>query len=175
MGHRKTLHPMVALLVVAVFAGVFLTIGWVFYNTGLENVALGEESLEWPHVEGKVISSRVNVSKGTGTKQDSYTPMVTYTFTVNGSAYEGDQVAFGALYDGRTAGQTVSRYQKGKTVKVFYDPEDPNVSVLEPGAEQASNLYHAFGLIFLIFGSLVAALLIPLTFRAIRGKSPGAK
>ena len=50
------------------------------------------------------------------------------------------------------AGEIVNRYPTGKKVKVFYNPQDLKVAVLEPGVSTSSYLFLGFGILFTLMG-----------------------
>jgi hypothetical protein len=56
-------------------------------------------------------------------------PVVSYEYKVNGNNYSGDCVSFGSA---PTASQQ-NQYKQGSSVSIFYKPNKPSVSVLEPG------------------------------------------
>jgi uncharacterized protein DUF3592 len=43
-------------------------------------------------------------------------------------------------------------YPIGKNVKVFYNPQDLKVAVLEPGVSMSSYLFLGFGILFTLMG-----------------------
>lgn len=77
-----------------------------------------------------------------------------------------DQVSFPEVQPSARsdADKVVRRYPEGSTVPVSYTPEDPGVSVLEPGVSFYSWLGPIFGLVF-FFAGLIMAWLIPAGIR----------
>tara|TARA_B100000282_G_scaffold1908_1_gene1314 strand:+ start:130 stop:600 length:471 start_codon:yes stop_codon:yes gene_type:complete len=65
----------------------------------------------------------------------SYSVRVKYSYTVEGSNYEGNTVGFGTMsHNERSdAQEELKSYPKGKTIDVYYDPENPSDSVLNKG------------------------------------------
>ena len=76
---------------------------------------------------------------------------VRYGYQVMGSEYQGDKIAFGPKTGGACgkAMKVLSKYPKGGTVTVFYDPEKPSVAVLERNISKAFLVY---GVILLAMG-----------------------
>jgi len=98
----------------------------------INNLLEGYLSQSWGSVNGKVISSTINSSK---TKNGySYTPEVVYEYSVVQNVYTNRTIAFYfQSTDSNNAGARVSKYLTGSHVKVFYNPNSPSISCLEPG------------------------------------------
>ena len=76
---------------------------------------------------GTVISSTVQVP--------SRVPLVLYTYCVGETTFRGNRVNDEARRRGRRgrdAESTVARYPAGASVVVYYDPDNPSESILEP-------------------------------------------
>lgn len=97
----------------------------------------------WPSAEGIVTESSVftdtrraknpAAKRSTSTEEALHAPQVFYTFTVGGRGHSGSRISF---TDDRTsdyaeAQMLVSRYPSQSAVTVYYDPADPELSVLE--------------------------------------------
>ena len=87
----------------------------------------------------------------------SYAPSVTYQYKVNRIRYNGDRISFGDHAGGSSslAKSLVHRYRAGREVHVYYDPDRPDRSVLEPGQTLGTLLPLAFGGLFLVVGFLL--------------------
>ena len=88
-----------------------------------------------------------------------YSPLVRYKYSVSNRAFTGERICFGL--DGMFAGykfaqRYTQRYPVGSPVAVYYDPEQPSQSVLEPGITKRAFIPMAFGLGFAIFGGWFA-------------------
>ena len=95
----------------------------------------------WPVAPGVVTES----SLYGGRKGNSKKARIFYRYAVNGQTYRGDVVSFGRLFlDDQS--EWVARYPQSAMVDVHYDPQDPGVSVLEPGLGSSPT--------WLIFGGL---------------------
>jgi len=78
----------------------------------------------------------------------TYEPQVTYTYTVDGETYTGDDIAFGSEFDTNSrerATDLVSQFEAGSSVTVYYNPADPDQAYLIPQFD------------FLPAGALIAA------------------
>ncbi|MGJ8656430.1 MAG: DUF3592 domain-containing protein [Akkermansiaceae bacterium] len=134
--------------VLRIFLGVFLMAGLAMLGFGISNMITAKESESWPSVKGVVLTSKVSVnSDSDGT---TYGADVTYKYVVDKQRYEGDRVAFGEVSTSsrNRAQKIVKRYRKGKKVAIFYDPNEPEVSVLEKGVSGGSWLLPGMGVLF---------------------------
>ena len=116
------------LLLGGVSLAVFAFLGHTYYYS--------QASQSWPvTLESEVISSHV-IRSTSQTQRGTvdYTPKIEYRYQVADQWYEGDQLSFGfANRSSKDADKIVARYPEGKSVKVFYNPGRPDMSVLEPG------------------------------------------
>jgi hypothetical protein len=98
-----------------------------------------QASPSWPSVEGEVIESRArpfNVQSGEPEAgKNDWMAEVRYRYSVAGQAHVGNRLqAFGRHYFSRTdAEQALAPFPVGARVRVFHDPDQPDVSVLIPG------------------------------------------
>jgi len=116
-----------------------------------------EESAYWPIAEGNVIAASMKVIGGSD--QSRFRPLVEYAYRVGDRDYRSDRIQWGALTDlpsRSAAAKVVGHYQTGKSVKVYYDPRQPRVAVLQPGhAAKIGNsvmiapVFALFGLFYL--------------------------
>lgn len=81
----------------------------------------------WPHTSGTVLSATVQVNHHGTSRQE--TPLVLYSYQVNGQFFRGNRVARRGVVD---ASRSVTRYPAGACVTVYYDPQNPADSALEP-------------------------------------------
>lgn len=143
----------VSLLLVAVGVGVSM------WGSHIKELAAASEN--WPTAEGRITASEVTSHRNTDTDRDYYySAHVEYAYTVNGTRYSSDAVTVG---DYSTTGpgdaqRIVDRYPVNKTVSVRYDPEDPGMAILEPGAAGIGNHLFWVGFVFAGAGLLVGLL-----------------
>jgi hypothetical protein len=91
-------------------------------------------SRNWPHVQGKVIESRVQRNQQLSTRT-FFKPIVVYRYEVGGKPYTADRIShqdFGDA-DESAAHSICAPYPTGASVEVFYNPENPAAGLLEPG------------------------------------------
>jgi hypothetical protein len=102
--------------------------------------ANGIVSRRWPTASGRILSSEVSssvtVGGGEGGPQQPVSdPVVSYEYEVQGQRYTASRVSFQGTWPTLdVAIEVVVRYPAGTSVTVWYDSEDPESAVLEPGA-----------------------------------------
>ncbi len=113
-----------ALLAVALF------LVWFFRHA----VRRAAESRHWPVVEGSVINTSLRVIQDSD--KHRFRPLVEYAYRVGTKDYRCSRIQWGGLVDlpsRSAAAKVVGHYQTGKPVKVYYNPHQPAVAVLQPG------------------------------------------
>ncbi len=103
-------------------------------------------------VDGQIISSTIE-TKHTSGDSTRYYPVVEFEYSVDGTSFQGDRVYFGMqpTIHRSTAEDISRRYSVGRNVPVFYDPEDAQNSVLEPGTSSQSWMGIGVGILFVLF------------------------
>jgi len=141
-----------------IFPLIFLITGAVIAFFGIRGLIRANASVGWPSTEGRIVESSVGSSTSSGSSGSgiSYHAEILYEFTVDGTTFQGNRVAYGdhGTSDISHARSIVNDYPVGKELTVHYMPENPEECVLEPGVQPQAWLFPAFGLIFLIAGSL---------------------
>ena len=125
-------------------------------------------SPNWPTTEGLITNSRI-VGVGGGRGGSGVRAKVHYVYDVNGFQFKGRRITYQRERGDRSqehAQSVAARYSEGSTTRVYYRPDRPNVSVLEPGGEN----YPIAGSLALAFIFLGAAVLV--WVRPIPGNSP---
>lgn len=98
-----------------------------------------QATLTWQTVPGRVNSIEVNSFSGRAAPQGRMRTVwevnVNYEYSVADEIYRGGKVWFdGSGTLSRTEAEEIAnRFAEGKTVPVFYDPEDPDDAVLVTG------------------------------------------
>uniref|UniRef100_A0A7S4I4J0 DUF3592 domain-containing protein n=1 Tax=Vannella robusta TaxID=1487602 RepID=A0A7S4I4J0_9EUKA len=103
------------------------------------------EQLSWPQVEGNVLAAYETFY---------HTFVIDYEYTVNGTVYHGDSVAWFWILCAPRARISVEKYTEGKTVQVFYDPLSPASCLLEPRVTWPFLLFFLF-VLAMAFSSLL--------------------
>jgi Protein of unknown function (DUF3592) len=104
----------------------------------------------WSFTQGKVLESRLNITSG-----DSFEPYVRYSYAVQGKSFTNDKISpvNYLTEDENAAKKAIAPYWIGSAVNVYYDPNDPSRSVLEPRNSFWIHLFWAgFAAFFIAMG-----------------------
>ena len=123
------------------FIAIFFLVGSFMVFSGIRKRRKATASLSWPKVTGNV--SKTFIEESTDTDEDgitttSYTPKVTYTYQVGAQTYSSERVSFGYTTSyGRQkkAQEKLDLYPLNSQLAVYYDPENPAESTLQPSAK----------------------------------------
>jgi hypothetical protein len=135
-----------------------LVFGVVVALWGVRTVYFSLASKNWPTTEGTVISQEyVTKREDSGWRGTRYFYQVSYTYSVEGVAYTSDNVRFGlqilSVFFSAIEQEDAARYPTGTKVSVYYHPQRPGVSVLEPGHSFESVLMVLFGFALAVFAT----------------------
>ena len=136
------------------FFGIFFAVGVGISIYGWTVLQNGRDSENWPSTQGQIVNSAVRVSSDEdGT---TYHADVTFDYVVNDHRYTGDEVSFGQYGSSNRnhAREIVARYASGTGVLVYYNPEQSQTAVLEPGVTWSSFFILGMGLCFSIIPSI---------------------
>ena len=114
---------------------------------------LVEQSRTWPAVDGEVVGFATLEPRPISGYPDQ--SVICYRYRVNEKVFEGWRVSFSrrTKWYQNDLHELMSRYQHRQTVKVFYQPSDPENAVLEPGGNNAAN-WTMLTLQIVVFGVL---------------------
>jgi hypothetical protein len=132
------------------FLVVFISAGLVMTIFGVSNIRTAKDSETWPSKEGVILESKISINEGDDST--TYGADVVYEYEVKNQTYKGDKVTFGEVSTSSRsrARKVVRRYPSGKKIAVFYDPKDPETSVLETGLSGGVWLLPGIGLLFFL-------------------------
>ncbi len=158
---RKQMPPRMKFFVSRIFPLIFVVVGGACAFFGLRGLVRAKASVDWPATEGTVAESSVERKRSTGSRRGSsttYHARVRYKFSVDGTVYSGDRVAYGDYGSSNSshANGVVKRYPEGKQVTVHYMPGNPEECLLETGAKAQAWFLPLFGLVFFTVGILMA-------------------
>jgi hypothetical protein len=139
---------------------VFVLLGLFALYKGGRDLQWAQASPNWPTVTGIVEHSQVAESVDKGKK--SYYADVVYRYEVQGTAHQAKQIAFGDYRSSDPAPyqEIISRYPVGANVKIYYQPDVPEVAVLEPGVSRQAYIIPGFGIALSLIG-IVGAIVLP--------------
>jgi hypothetical protein len=144
------------------FLGTWL-LPWSFTLTGLTIMYLGSQNLfeahasaKWPTTEGVIISSKVDRERRSGKhhRTTNYSANIEYEFKYKENIYNGNRTAIGEYGSGNSshADEIVGSFPKGLKVLVYFNPNNPSESVLDPGIKGKTWLLFGAGFVFFAFG-----------------------
>lgn len=113
-----------------IFSLLLLVVG-VVYNT-----VIGQASMNWPYVQGRIIESYIKEKKKKGKVR--YKLRIRYEYLVDRERYEGRIVQYGKGLSFRSKDEAelaLSHYQLGSEVSVYFMPKKPQYSCLVRGLD----------------------------------------
>ena len=120
----------------------------VIYYLGIPVLDRAKASPQWPTTKGVVLKSKVASQRSSNSNSETYKPDITYRYEVDGQQYECTTVWFGSdvsTSNRSMAQDAVNQYPVNGEVVVYYDPQDPAIAVLQPGAFKMSYFYYLLG------------------------------
>ena len=122
----------------------FILGGAVALLFGIRNLWLALESPAWPTVPGVILISQLE-------HREEYTfPKIEFRYVVDNRRMQGSDVGYGVVTNVQRAQGLLLKYPIGKEVSVYYQPSNPDHSVLEPGFHYGGLLLPLLGLLLLI-------------------------
>ena len=111
---------------------VALVLGCLIIFWGYTMYGAGEESSEWPYVQGKIVKSKI---EGWQVNFDFYkNAAIEYEYTIGEAKFKSARISYGNLIAASEAKRRVlAKYPDGKDVRVYYNPQNMSQAVLEPG------------------------------------------
>lgn len=135
---RKLLVSFLILALVAVVAIVGFTAFEAIQMTN--EIKRAKASYSFPTIEAHIISSQVVETKIRRGKVmvRAWNPKVEYAYSLGGDSRIGQRLApaAGVYFDKAFAQQIASRYEENSIHDLYYDPNDPTFTVLEPGQDK---------------------------------------
>jgi hypothetical protein len=139
-----------------IFPLPFIIAGTLLFCFGVKGLLIAHASIGWPHTNATVISSAVK-SRSPVRGQTQHQAEVHYEFILQEKRYHGyhSDSSTNAGY----AMSLVERYPNGSRITVYYKPDNPAESLLEPGLALKTWIMPLGGLMFFIPGILMAIFL----------------
>jgi len=138
----------IAALFLLVFIGIWGSLIGNFDYMAIHAIRQQSVAQAFPTVPGRVVESRVSVYRGR--RSITYTPVIRYTYRVNGQMYKSGVLRHGMWGGGNqgSAQRAVRAHPVGSPVLVHYNPADPSDALLEPGVRGGDWLMLLFFLPF---------------------------
>lgn len=137
-----------------IFFFIFLLVGGLLAFFTLSWITDGLESKNWPNVEGTIISSEFISSRNSENKP-MYGAEILYEYYINDVKYIGNGVTSGGQSSSSNPGSAqrlANKYNEGEKANVYYNPEDPELALLEPGFHATDALPFSIGILFALIG-----------------------
>jgi hypothetical protein len=113
----------------------------------------------WPSVTGEITLSDVTHSvrqSSSGGNKWRYIPRLEYRYEIDGAEFTNDNIQFVSVsweFKDRFKAERVTKpYPVGRKIDVFYDPEDPEESVLQKGSVGGAPWGYIIGSVMLVLG-----------------------
>jgi len=137
----------------------FVLVGGILLILGINLIRKGIQSKTRPKVEGTIRRSEVDVHYSVdedGPSRD-FSADIYYEYSVEGKDYGGATIKTGySEVKGKGNSQrAVDEYPEGSTVDVYYDPENPQDAVLEPGIPLKTIVFMILGPLFILIGAAI--------------------
>ena len=123
------------------------------YGTNL--IQQAEATKDWPTTQGKIIVSEIRPGKDDGSSR----PLVRFQYGLRGTIYRSEQYrqnTAGEPMKKAAAEELIKKYPVGAPVRVYYDPENPVMAVLEQGDPTLGYLVCSAAVVLLGVVSVVA-------------------
>lgn len=145
------------------FGTLALGAGLFALTWGIQGVLASLASKDWPTAEGTVTQSELEKQRKKGgaastqrRNRFTYTPRVTYEFSVEGKSYTGTRLSFSdyATSNEEQMQQVIAPYPVGTSVTVYYDPDKPTECALQTGFGWTPVAVTGAGCILTFIGSI---------------------
>ncbi len=136
------------------FFGIFFLIGFVLFYFTYSWITNGLESNNWQSVEGAIISSQF-ISGRTSENKPFYSAEILYEYYIDNVKYLSNSITSGGQSSSNNpnyAQKIVRKYSEGDKINVYYNPQNPEQSVLEPGFHWSDAWPALIGLLFALIG-----------------------
>ena len=141
-------------LIIVIFFGAFAAFGGVALFIVAEGAYYGYASRSWPSAEGIIDESRIDTQRAKN-DQKKHNLVIRYHYNVDGRPYHNDKAQFldNVFYPNTSKREVVARFLDGQTVRVHYNPSNPQTAVLIPGFPMVTFIGGVLvGLLFLGIG-----------------------
>lgn len=115
---------------------IFNGIGFLLLRKAVNARRMGKLAQSWSSTTATVLESSIEEEPGRnamGNINAAFRVLVQYEYLVDGKTLQGNRVSFGSpTFDYVTASNVIEQFTAGKQVPVWYNPENPEESVLAP-------------------------------------------
>ncbi len=129
---------------------VFSVRGFFVFYQYAAILSKDRKAKDWPSVIGTIVSSslkkqhRATIAQGNRTEwHDLFIPHIKYTYAVNETIHESSNIGHG-IYTRRSDAfgkKLMEHFSNGASVPVYYNPADPQMSILEKRSTRTYGMY----------------------------------
>jgi hypothetical protein len=137
------------------FGGCFVTLASVFLVVIIVSMVIPTIGAQrWPSTQCTILTSKVEQHQGDD--GPTYSPEITFEWTVDGEKYQGGQYYIRTFSGSRSyADSVVDQYKVGSVAECFYDPDDPSNAVLNRDIGWITFLIPLIPIVFLVVGGFI--------------------
>lgn len=134
------------------FISVFYIAGFYMLKQAYNDYTLSKNALTWPTTTARITSCELITSYDSEDGY-SYTIQTEYRYSLNGSLYKNDVIAFGYSSSSSKVQhqKIIDKLKKAKKIHINYNPENPKISVIVPGVNKSIITTFLFSITWLIF------------------------
>jgi hypothetical protein len=134
-------------------------IGFIIFASSIFPIINSLRARDWTMAMGKIIHSEVYASKDTGDSTETYRPNIIFEYSVFGEKFTSDRLYYGVkiMSSGSLANskKIVAKYPVNKEVAVYYNPEKPKQSVIEPWIHFGMGIIFGISICLVLLGVLI--------------------
>ena len=137
---------------------VCIVIGLGIMAAMVAGIIKKRKAANWPRTPATILKSEVILKEfgGGGQSRHKYSPVVEYSYEVDGEVYESRNISGFNESDGysdeTTAQRIADRYPEGETRKVWYNPNAPEEALLDARVSAADFLWFLMPIGFIAIG-----------------------
>jgi hypothetical protein len=129
--------------------------GSIFLILWIKNLYKKIQSKNWLVASGKIIASRIIETEFTfmeGGSTTGYSYEIKYEFEINNVLYSGNKINFLKIEttSKKTINKMLEKYKLGTNVNVYYNKNNFNDCILEPGIDVFSKIVIVFIILFIL-------------------------
>ena len=142
-----------------IVALILIIIGFVISGLTLFAIINSFSSKKWMTTNGKIINSEIYKQSFTGEADVTYRPSIAFEYLVNGEKFISDRLYYGVkiMSSGNwiNSRKLIEKYPVDKEVTVYYNPNKPKISVIEPGLHFDLGGIFIFSICFIALGLII--------------------
>lgn len=140
-------------------SGTIFFLGYIALFSGLDKIDQAKSSTTWPSVPGTIVQSQMLITDDDTDDNEKKDPLahatvIIYRYQIDGKWMMGNRVSWNTTHTDEIAKQRMRAYPLDKTVQVYYSPDNPSLSILEPGYTKDLLLLPSFGAVCIVISLL---------------------